>query len=187
MAHDDAAGLLRSAAAGDQGAWDAIVARYAALVWTVARGFRLSAADAADVSQATWLRLVERLDQVRDPEALGAWLATTARREALNLLRKRRDLPVAEVDVNTDGGAEDEQAAPWRRLVTADRDNELWQAFTRLPARCQEILRLLVIDPAESYAAAAAALAVPIGSLGPTRSRCLASLRELLRSYATEG
>lgn len=186
MDRHDVGSLLRAAAGGDQKAWDALVNRYAALVWAVARGFRLGTADAADVSQATWLRLVERLDQIRDPEALGAWLATTARREALTLLRKRRDVPVADVEPDAPVG-DDEPDAPWYRMVVADRDSELWRAFRQLPTRCQEILRLLVIDPADSYAAAAAALAMPVGSLGPTRSRCLATLRDRLGGQREEG
>jgi RNA polymerase sigma factor (sigma-70 family) len=179
----DLASLVRAAADGDRDAWDAIVTQYAGLVWTVARSFRLSAADAADVSQATWLRLVEHLQSLRDPEALGAWLATTARREALALLRKRRELPMSEAET-TDTA--DDQPEPWQRLLSNERDSELWQAFHRLPQRCQALLRLLIIEPTDSYAAAAAALDVPVGSLGPTRARCLATLREHLRTYTGE-
>jgi RNA polymerase sigma factor (sigma-70 family) len=179
----DLATLVSAAADGDRDAWDAIVTQYSGLVWTVARSFRLSAADAADVSQATWLRLVEHLNEVRDPDALGAWLATTTRREALALLRKRREVPMS--------GAEtpdppDDGDAPWQRLLSDERDGELWRAFHRLPQRCQALLRLLVIEPTDSYAAAAAALDVPVGSLGPTRARCLATLREHLRTYTGE-
>src|SRR5215475_11652312 len=90
----DHAELVRAAADGDAAAWNTIIDRYAGLVWTVARGLDLSAADAADVSQTTWLRLVENLHTIREPAGLGAWLATTARREALVMLRKRREVPV---------------------------------------------------------------------------------------------
>ena len=180
-----AAALVDAAARGDQRSWNALVERYAGLVWTVARGFRLNAADAADVSQATWLRLVENLTRLRDPAALGSWLATTTRREAISLLRKRRELPVADAEpLDTT----DDEPAPWHRLVAQDRDRELWQAFRRLPTRCQALLRLLVIEQTHSYATAAAALAMPVGALGPTRGRCLATLREeLQRATAGEG
>lgn len=179
----DNAELVSAAAGGDQSAWDALVERYAGLVWAVARGFRLDAADAADVTQATWLRLVEHLGQLRDPAALGAWLATTTRREAISLIRKRREVPFADTEpIETP----DEQPAPWHHLVVADRDHELWQAFRRLPARCQTLLRLLVIEPVGSYASAAAALAMPIGALGPTRGRCLTTLRDELRRATSE-
>ncbi|MDM4719446.1 sigma-70 family RNA polymerase sigma factor [Micromonospora sp. WMMA1363] len=178
MSHDDVAGQVRAAAGGDQAAWDALVRRYARLVWAVARGFRLGEADAADVSQATWLRLVENLGQLRNPASVGAWLATTARREALALLRSRREVPMPESA--TPEPVDDTQPAPWQRLVAEETDAELWHAFRGLPARCQELLRLLVLEPTQSYAVAAAALSVPIGSLGPTRARCLAALRASL-------
>ena len=172
----DRESLVAAAAAGDQRAWDAIVTRYSGLVWAVARGLQLSPADAADVSQVTWLRLVENLDRIRDPAALGSWLATTARREAISLLRRRREVPVAEPDRGDT--PDDREPPPWQALLARERDQELWQAFSRLSPRCQALLRLLVLDPAEGgYAAAAAALDMPVGSLGPTRARCLATLR----------
>lgn len=173
--------LVRAAAVGDRDAWNAIVARYAGLVWTVARSFRLSSADAADVSQATWLRLVEHLGSVKDPAALGSWLATTSRREAIAVLRKRREIPTSYPDQ-----PDDRQAPPWQRLVTLERERELWEAFARLPERCRTLLRLLVLEPVASYAEAAAALEVPVGSLGPTRSRCLATLRGYMGAHPAE-
>jgi RNA polymerase sigma factor (sigma-70 family) len=173
--------LVSAAAEGDPAAWNAIVDRYARLVWTVARSFQLSAADAADVSQATWLRLVEHLHTVRSPAGLGSWLATTSRREALAVLRKRREIPVSYPDV-----PDEQEVPPWQRVVTQDRDRELWDAFHRLSERCQALLRLLVIEPVSSYAVAAAALDVPVGSLGPTRARCLRTLRHHMGSYPGE-
>ncbi|GIG88109.1 RNA polymerase sigma factor [Plantactinospora endophytica] len=170
--------LLAGAAAGDRGAWDTIVTRHAGLVWAVARSLGLNATDAADVSQVTWLRLVEHLDRIRDPGALGAWLATTARREAVTLLRQRR--PVAPLHDGTDV-ADDRAPEPWQGLLDAERAEQLWQAFGRLPERCQTVLQLLVIEPTGSYAAVAEELRVPVGSLGPTRSRCLETLRRQLR------
>ncbi|HZG95557.1 MAG TPA: sigma-70 family RNA polymerase sigma factor, partial [Mycobacteriales bacterium] len=79
--------LVRAAADGDQRAWNALVDRFSRLVWAVARQHRLSEADAGDVAQATWLRLVENLASLREPEAVGGWLATTARREALRVIK----------------------------------------------------------------------------------------------------
>jgi RNA polymerase sigma factor (sigma-70 family) len=179
----DLAALVSRASNGDRDAWNAIVRRYAGLVWTVARSFQLSTADAADVSQATWLRLVEHLHTVHEPAGLGAWLATTSRREALAVLRKRREIPTSYPDT-----PDDRQAPPWQRLVTHERDKELWDAFGRLPERCRTLLRLLVIEPVASYAEAAAALDVPVGSLGPTRARCLQTLRRYMdASTAEEG
>jgi RNA polymerase sigma factor (sigma-70 family) len=176
----DHASLLRAASEGDADAWNAIVDRYAGLVWTVARGLDLSAADAADVSQTTWLRLVENMNTIREPAGLGAWLATTARREALVMLRKRREVPVSYADA-----PDDRQAPPWHRVLTEERDSQLRQAFEHLNDRCRKLLRLLVIEPAASYAEAAAALDMPVGSLGPTRARCLDTLRRYLAVLTT--
>jgi RNA polymerase sigma factor (sigma-70 family) len=178
----DLALLVRAAADGNRDAWNAIVNRYARLVWTVARSFRLNAADAADVSQTTWLRLVEHLGALREPAGLGSWLATTARREALAVVRKQREIPTPDSDP-----PDEQQAPPWQRLLVEERDTVLRRAFDRLPVRCQTLLRLLVIEPAANYAAAAAALEVPIGSLGPTRARCLETLRRHFRVYTAEG
>jgi RNA polymerase sigma factor (sigma-70 family) len=172
----DSVALLEAAAAGDQRAWNCLVDRYSGLVWSVARGFRLSQADAADVHQATWLRLVEQLGRIRDPERLGAWLATTARREALALLKRAsRDMPIS--DIQTFEPREAPRQDPDSDLLRRERDQNLWRAFSQLPGNCQGILRLLLIDPPPSYAEVSAALDIPVGSIGPTRSRCLDQLR----------
>jgi RNA polymerase sigma factor (sigma-70 family) len=179
MAGSDNATLLAAAADGDQVAWTRIVDRYAGLVWSVARGFRLGQADAADVAQATWLRLVEHLRTIRDSDHLGAWLATTARREALALLRHAgRDVPTGDP---LDFDAWDDRAEPLELgLLTAERDAQLWQAFRTLPGRCQRLLRVLLAEPAPSYVEVGEALGIPVGSIGPTRARCLAALRHRL-------
>ncbi len=175
----DLAPVIAAAAAGDQAAWSRIVEHYAGLVWRVARGYRLSAADAADVSQVTWLRVVEHLDALREPQALGAWIATTARREALQLLRRRREIPVD--DTLWAFEADDDAPAPGQRLLRDEENRELWAAFQRLPQRCRTVLHMLVVEPVGSYAAVAAALDVRIGSLGPARGRCLDALRHELK------
>jgi len=167
---------LTNAAEGDQRAWDTIVARYSGLIWSVVRGFRLGGADAADVFQATWLRLVENMTRIRDGNGLGSWLATTARREAIDLLRRHgRETPVEPTDVAQRHPATAEP--PDAPLLRAEADRLLWQAVRRLPQRCVQLLRTMSVDPAPSYAAVAAALEMPIGSIGPTRARCLDALR----------
>ena len=173
------ADLLERAAAGDQSAWVRIVDRYAPLVWSVARSFRLSSADAADVHQATWLRLVEQLESIRDPERLGAWLATTARREALALLRRAsRDLPTGDMHLLEPRlENSDPDLSPDSQLLRRERDEDLWEAIGKLPGNCRNLLRLLLIDPPPSYAEVSAALDIPVGSIGPTRARCLEHLR----------
>ncbi|MFB6398226.1 RNA polymerase sigma factor [Polymorphospora lycopeni] len=177
--------LVVAAAAGDRDAWISLVDRYAGLVWATARAFRLNDADAADVSQVTWLRAVEHLDDLRNPAALSSWLVTTTRREALNLLRQRRTGALPDADAPE--VADDEQPPPWHDILVDERNRELWTAFRRLSARCQTLLRLLVIDPAGSYTKVAAALDVPVGSLGPTRARCLTTLRGHLAQSGVDG
>jgi RNA polymerase sigma factor (sigma-70 family) len=170
--------LLAAAACGDQQAWDTLVDRFARLVWSIARGFRLSDADAADVCQTTWLRLVEHLDTINDPDKLAGWLATTARRESLTVLRKRdREVPVFEGPDEEDG---DQDQDPERQTIERDEYRELWSAFSALSERCRELLRVLAVSPLDNYAEVAAALQMPIGSIGPTRARCLDRLRARL-------
>src|SRR4051812_7204185 len=103
-AMSEVAELVRAAAEGDQAAWNRLVDRYNGLVWSVARSFRLSPADASDVVQTSWLRLVEHLGRLQEPERVGSWLATTARRECLRTLRQSaRQLPTEELpDIGTD-------------------------------------------------------------------------------------
>ncbi|MEA2271122.1 MAG: hypothetical protein QOC64_3732 [Solirubrobacteraceae bacterium] len=171
--------VAREAARGDERAWNTLVDEFAGLVWAVVRAHRLSDADGADVVQATWLALVEHLDGLRDVERVGAWLATTARRECLRVLRmSRRQVPTA--DDFPEGPSESVEIAA--DLMLEQRDAALWRAFDRLPARDQALLRLLVTDPQPSYQEISAALDMPIGSIGPTRARSLERLRvELAR------
>ena len=170
--------LVLKAARGDEGSWDTLVERFAGMVWAVARGHRLSTDDAADVSQTTWLRLVEHLDRIEQPERVGAWLATTARRESLRVLRLAgRQIPTSDDDVVnlTDTPV----VALDGNLLIEERDQALWEVFGRLPCRCQLILRLLTSDMPLSYRDLSDVLEMPIGSIGPTRARCLEHLRRL--------
>jgi RNA polymerase sigma factor (sigma-70 family) len=169
--------LVRGAAGGDSRAWNELVDQFAGMVWAVARAHRLSAADAADVSQTTWLRLVEHLDRITQPERLGGWLATTARHEALRVARLgSRQIPVDEatIDLVAEEGASTDAA-----LLADERAREVWALVTRLSVRCQLILRLLTADPPLSYRDLGEALEMPVGSIGPTRARCLEHLRTI--------
>jgi RNA polymerase sigma factor (sigma-70 family) len=171
--------LVAAAVAGDQKAWEGLLQRFTALVWSVARAYGLNDADAADVSQTAWLRLVEQLHRIRDPERVGAWLATTTRHEALRTLRlSGRQLPVAD-----DAAPEPPDAAvagPEAVVLASERSELLWRALSALPPRCQRLLRILMSDPPPSYHEVAAALGIPIGSIGPTRGRCLDQLRRIV-------
>lgn len=168
------AALVHAAAAGDEAAWNRLVDTYAGLVWAIARSHRLDDADAADTAQATWLRLLEHLGDLHDPDRVGAWLATTARRECLRVLRTgNRQLPYGDdppESVDPGPGIED-------ALLTGERDAALWTAFGRLRGSDRALLRLLMADPQPSYEEISAALDMPIGSIGPTRARALERLR----------
>jgi RNA polymerase sigma factor (sigma-70 family) len=190
---DVVAGLVRAAADGDAGAWRALVERFSGLIWSVVRAYRLGNADAADVFQTTWLRLAEYLDRIDKPERVGAWLATTARREALRLARAgARTVPTAELDMATMAGTDDQ--SPERAVVQreqealdAQRARQVWAEFQELPERCRQLLRVLMTVPPPSYVEVAAALDMPIGSIGPTRGRCLRQLREKLARRGITG
>jgi RNA polymerase sigma factor (sigma-70 family) len=173
--------LSRRARGGDATAWNAIVDRFAGMVWAIARRHRLSDADAADVSQTTWLRLVEHLDRIEHPERIGGWLATTARHEALRVLRLAdRQIPAADDDL-VDPRPPD-VAGVDVGLLTEERDRELWQLVSSLPVRCQLLLSVLTADAGLSYAEIGQVLDMPTGSIGPTRARCLEHLRRLAAS-----
>jgi RNA polymerase sigma factor (sigma-70 family) len=167
--------MVRRAEAGDQVAWREVVRRYHELVWAVARAHGLNHADAADVSQTTWLRLAEHLGGIRDPARLPGWLATTARREALRVLAaRRREAPFDTLELRP---VAEERYGPEAMAVRADRNSVLWRAFAALPERCQRLLGVLAFAPEFSYAQVSRALGMTVGSVGPTRGRCLDELR----------
>jgi RNA polymerase sigma factor (sigma-70 family) len=172
--------LVRDASRGDAGAWSALVDRFAPLVWSIARSYRLSQHDAADVSQTTWLRLAEHIHHVRQPERVGAWLATTAGRESLAVIRRGQRQVPSEESTLREALDDDYSDEPAERTLRAAESVELWKAFSALPARSQLVLRLLFADPQPSYQEIATLTGMPIGSIGPTRARCLQELRQLL-------
>jgi RNA polymerase sigma factor (sigma-70 family) len=174
--------IVAAAARGDQRAWSELVERYSSLLWSVARAHRLEASDAADVVQTSWLRLVEHLPRIRNPDGLGAWLATTARREALRTLRRS-----ARYELSEEIEAVAEPLDLDARLLRDERDAALAAAFTRLPARDQALLRMLALDPRPSYEEIGAALSMPIGSIGPTRGRAIERLRRELSTSGVRG
>jgi len=182
------ADLVIEAANGDQASWDALVDRFSSMVWSVARR-RLNAADAADVCQTTWMQLVRHLDRIEQPERVGAWLATTARRESLRVQRRAgRQIPTLDDDVthHLDNDVCSRRTAPRTAvdgdLLVAERDVEVREVFKQLPPRCQKILRLLMADSPPSYRDLSNLLDIPVGSIGPTRARCLEHLRRLAES-----
>jgi len=181
---DDTGQLVLGAAGGDEVAWRGLVDRFSGLVWAVARAHRLGDSDAADVYQTTWLRLAEHIRRIDHPDRVGAWLATAARRECLQSLRAAgRVLPTDDMDrldltPLTGNPTEETVLAAEQEREDADRAALVWRALDRLSARCRELLRVLMASPPPSYAEVAAALGLPLGSIGPTRARCLQRLRE---------
>lgn len=183
---EEAAVLVERVRDGDQSAWDALVDAYVGLVWAITRNHRLSTGDAADVSQTTWLRLVENLDRLDDPRRVGAWLATTARRECLRTLRLSGRHVLVDDEAELDRGSDPQQPDVDALLLKEEEAVAVRLAFSRLPERCQQLLSLLMVDEPPSYEELSAALGMPIGSIGPTRGRCLEKLRLLVASTAAD-
>ncbi|WP_433040455.1 RNA polymerase sigma factor [Dactylosporangium sp. CS-033363] len=167
--------------AGDAAAWEELTGRYSNLLWSIARSLGMNEADAADVVQTSWLRLLEHLDGIRNPRRLGAWLATIVRHESLTIHRRAARLQVGAPDEPEGWDGVVAVADPLEDgLLRDERDAALWHALGLLRPTCQRLMRVLMADPPPSYAEIAAALDIPMGSIGPTRQRCFACLRELL-------
>ncbi|WP_433384422.1 RNA polymerase sigma factor [Actinoplanes sp. CA-142083] len=170
--------LLDRARAGDRESLRELVRALDPVLWRVARGQGLNAEDAADVVQTSWLELLRRLHEIRTPRAVTAWLITTTRREAWHRKQKaRRDVPDGGVAVEA---AVDPAPAPGERLIADERDRVLWTHYERLSERCRDLLRIVAQVERPDYTVIASAFGMPHGSIGPTRSRCLAKLRAML-------
>ncbi|WP_236046660.1 RNA polymerase sigma factor [Paractinoplanes ovalisporus] len=170
--------LLERARDGDRESLRELVHELNPVLWRVARGQGLSAEDAADVVQTTWLELLRRLHEIRTPRAVTAWLITATRRESWHRQQRgRRDVPDSEAVLDT---AVDPGPPPDDRLLTDERDTVLWRHFNRLSERCRELLSIVAEVHRPDYSAIASALGMPHGSIGPTRGRCLEKLRGML-------
>ena len=172
------AGLLDAAREGGEHALGQIVAELSPLLWQVARAAGLSPGDAEDVLQTVWLRLVSHLDDIHDATSLTGWLVTTTKRESWRVrAAERRQLPA---DTEQLADLPDKGPGSEEQVILDDQRRVLWAAIGQLPARCQQLLRIVAFAPRPDYAAVAHALGMPVGSIGPTRGRCLAKLRALL-------
>jgi RNA polymerase sigma factor (sigma-70 family) len=175
-----AASAVKRHLAGDSTAMPDLVDRVTPLLWHVARGQGLDAALAEDVVQTTWFRLLQHADGLTDPQGVLKWLIITAKREAWAVgRRQRRDDPA---DTDDLAARPDTSRSVEETVVDAESSARLWAHFTRLPERCQQLLRLVAFSDRPDYQAVSEALDMPIGSIGPTRGRCLAKLRTSLAS-----
>jgi RNA polymerase sigma factor (sigma-70 family) len=172
---------VQRATDGDWLAWKHLIDQYGRLIWATAHDFKLAESDAADVVQATWLRLVENIHRIECPEKVGSWLAATARHECLRSLTARKKIVLAPDDAPLDGVALHEPAID-ERLLADERAQTVREAISRLPWRSQQLLELLMADPPPSYAEISDQLGLPVGSIGPTRGRCLEKLRVMLQT-----
>jgi RNA polymerase sigma factor (sigma-70 family) len=180
-ASDSVAYLLLRIQEGDGAAWDEIFRRYGKLVSATVRSFRLQEADALDAIQMTWLRLAEDAHRVQFPERLGGWLATTARRECLHILRQVKPIPGL-VDVTPDTVA-DPAVGPEQHVIEADIARTLRKLIAELSPRRRTLVQMLFTDDPHSYAEVAQSAGIPPGGIGPTRARALRQLRDRLHEH----
>ena len=178
--------LVRRAAEGDQTAWNEIVERYAPLVWSICARFQLHGSDREDVGQNVWLLLVEQLGKLREPAALPGWLATTARRECLRVVTAARRSERLGTGLDDAAQFVDDTVID-EEILMAERNAALRAVFAELPPRCQQLVGMLASDPPRSYADISATLAMPVGSIGPQRARCLERMRKSLADLGEIG
>ena len=165
---------------GDTSLMSDLVDELTPLLWNLARSQGLGRESAEDVVQQTWLRLVEHAAEIHDPQSVVKWLMTTTRREAWRTGRAGRAAD-PRGDIETVEDAADLPAEPVPDTVIAAADHEiLWQHVAQLSERCRHLLRVIAFADRPDYAAIADALGMPVGSIGPTRGRCLAALRSAL-------
>jgi RNA polymerase sigma factor (sigma-70 family) len=178
MTDHDTAELVRRAAAGDELAWRQLIDRLGPLLRRVSSAYRLGEAEAADAVATVWLKLVENIGSLRDGSAVPGWLITTLRRECLARARTRsRERPVADfADVDEPVDVVDFD----RWLLDADRRQMVHRALMELSEQQRQLIMMLFANPAPSYAQISASLAMPIGSIGPTRCRLLGKLRDAI-------
>lgn len=183
MTDEQVTDLVRAAAAGDRAAWDAVVERYVALLWAIARRHGLGDADCADVVQNTWMRLLEHIGRVREPARIGSWLATTAQREALRCIAYRNRM-VPGGDGEAFDGHDRLQPDHDEDLIVREQAVAARHALDSLPPTWRSVVELLALDDPPSYEEIGAQLGLPVGSIGPTRGRAAARVRALMGECA---
>jgi RNA polymerase sigma factor (sigma-70 family) len=168
----EAGGLVELARDGDGEAWSRLVTGFLGLLTASLRPLNLSESDLRDVTQTTWLRLAQHIDRIEDPSRVGGWLVTTARREGLRVLTQRRWVDLR-LEADEERWADDAAVDAFDRLLDRERDEAVQAVFEKLPPRCKALLTELFKDPRPAYDEISRVLRIPIGSIGPTRGRCL--------------
>lgn len=177
-----AAGAFAGFRRGEMDRMDELVELLTPLLWHTARAQGLEHETARDVVQTTWLRLVEHADRIKDPQAVLGWLVMTTRRESWRLVRGERR--AAADELHPDDPHPESAPGPEERLALHRRQATLWRHLGTLSERCRTLLRVIALGDRPDYAAIAAGLQMPVGSIGPTRGRCLAKLRAALLADA---
>jgi RNA polymerase sigma factor (sigma-70 family) len=176
---DAAAADFSAWCAGEEAGLERLVRRLTPMLWHIARAYGLEQGGAEDVVQLAWLALVRHRETIADPQAVVRWLSVTVRREAWRQVKAVRATARLDeedvVDLRADEGQQPEPV-----LERAERDGALWRAVGQLPDRCQRLLRVVAFEEHADYATLSVQLSMPVGSIGPTRGRCLAKLRTLL-------
>jgi RNA polymerase sigma factor (sigma-70 family) len=169
--------LFDCAIQGDEAAWAQLFATYNSVLLSIANSFRLNHEQAEDAAQTTWLLLLKDIRKVREPEKVGAWLSVAMRRQCIRMASSR-----AREDLRGDWRADEVSTAesPEDQVLCAEAHAELWRAIGGLPLRQRQVLEALSATPRPSYRRVAAQLAMPVGSVGPTRDRALRRLGRLL-------
>ena len=163
---------------GDRTQLRALVSLLTPLLWHTARSQNATKEVAEDAIQTAWLRLVDAADTINDPKGVVSWLVITVKRETWRLLR------LAGRDLTSDLGVPEtvDETTPEDIAITSDQQRLLWGHVNDLPERCRTLLRVIAFAASPDYAGVAASLGMPVGSIGPTRGRCLAKLRSMLLS-----
>jgi RNA polymerase sigma factor (sigma-70 family) len=187
---DDAspvASLVIAAASGEQQAWRELVSRYSPLLVSVIRRFQLSTSETEDVAQTVWLRLVEYMGGLREPQALPMWIITTGRRESIRYLSSQRKVRLNDPLNDEYQAIASDTDDPDEGLSRFERHEVLLAGLAELPVRQRELLLLLIEDPQPSYVEISERTGIPVGSIGPTRARALERLRRTppVRAYTT--
>jgi len=178
MSDDPPANVLMTRAAnGDRQAREALVERYAPLIWSICRRYQLSSADAADIGQAIWTQVMDQLGKVRDLAALTGWLAATTQRDCGKVRRAAHRPQAAGKALAAETIPDDQTGNAGQELLLAELHATLREALTGLPPCCQQLITLLTADPPLPDGQISAKLGIPAGSIGPRRSRCLDKLR----------